>query len=131
MAIDITRFWEIRGYVQEGLTWFERLLAQADEIIPMVVHAHAFTFAAFLAHFLDYASITASYGREAVALAEAAGDEGKPIHGLALGALAASAQEAGDYHTAFTIATRCVQLLRASSWPPFYLGMSLSGDISD
>jgi predicted ATPase/DNA-binding CsgD family transcriptional regulator len=125
VAIAITRFWEIRGHVQEGLTWFERLLAQAGEGIPVVVRAHAFTFAAFLAHFLGYASVTTSYGREAVALAEAAGDEGKPILGLALGGVGASAQEAGDYHTAFTIAARCVQLLRESPWPPFYLGMSL------
>jgi predicted ATPase/DNA-binding CsgD family transcriptional regulator len=125
IAIAVTRFWEIRGYVQEGLTWFERLLAQADEGIPLVVRAHAFTFAAFLAHFLGRTSVTTSYGREAVALAEAAGDEGKPILGLALGGLGASVQESGDYQTAFTIAARCVQLLRESSWPPFYLGMSL------
>jgi non-specific serine/threonine protein kinase len=125
IAVALTRFWEIRGYVQEGLAWFERLLTQADEGISVVVRASALTFAAFLADFLGHASATMAYGREAVTLAEAAGDAGKPILGLALGGLVASAREAGDYHTAFTIAERSVQLFRDSSWPSFYLGMSL------
>lgn len=125
IANALTRFWEIRGYVQEGLAWFERLLDQADEEIPVVVRVHAFSFAAFLAGFLSQASTTASYAREAVALAEAAGDAGKPLLGLALGGLLASASGGGDYQTAFTIAERSVQLFRDSSWPSFYLGMSL------
>jgi ATP/maltotriose-dependent transcriptional regulator MalT len=118
--------------MQEGLAWFERLLPQADERIPVVVRASAFTFAAFLAGFLGRASVTESYGREAVALAESAGDEGKPILGFALGGLATSAREAGDYQTAFTLIERSVQLFRDSSWPSFYLGMSLlaQGDLA-
>jgi predicted ATPase/DNA-binding CsgD family transcriptional regulator len=126
IATALIRFWEIRGYVQEGLAWFEGLLAQADEGISVVVRASAFTFAAFFADFLGHASVTKSYGREAVALAEAAGDAGKPILAFALGGLVASARAAGDYHTAFTIAERSVQLFRDSSWPLFHLGMSLA-----
>jgi predicted ATPase/DNA-binding CsgD family transcriptional regulator len=126
IAIALVRFWEIRGYVREGLAWFERLLGQADEKIPLVVRASAFTFTAFLADFLGDVSATASYARQAVALAEAAGDAGKPILGFALGGLATNARAAGDYHTAFTIIERSVQLFRDSTWPSFYLGMALA-----
>ncbi len=125
IAIAITRFWEIRGYVQEGLVWFERLLAQADERISPAVHANALVYASFLAMFLGNASAATAYGREAVALAEAAGDEGNPILILALAGLASGARVAGDYQTAFTIGERAIQLLRDSSGPPFYLGMTL------
>ncbi len=52
IAIALVRFWEIRGYVQEGLAWFERLLALADERISLVVHANALAYASFLAMFL-------------------------------------------------------------------------------
>jgi non-specific serine/threonine protein kinase len=125
IAIAMTRFWEIRGYVQEGLVWFERLLGQADERISPVVHANALTFASFLAMFLGRAASATAYGQEAVNLAEAAGDEGNSILILALGSLASGARTAGDYQTAFTLGERTIQLLRESSGSPFYLGMAL------
>ena len=34
IANALVRFWEIRGHVPEGLTWFERLLARADDGVP-------------------------------------------------------------------------------------------------
>lgn len=130
MATALVRFWEIRGFVQEGLAWFERLLAQADERIPLVVRANALTYASFLAMFLGNASAATAYGREAVALAEAAGDQGNLI--LALGSLGSGARAAGDYQTAFTLGDRTIQLLRGSSGPAFYLGMALlaQGDVA-
>jgi non-specific serine/threonine protein kinase len=67
IATGLTQFWSIRGYMQEGLAWFERLLPRADERISVFVRASAFTFAAFLAGFLGHSSLTESYGREAVA----------------------------------------------------------------
>jgi predicted ATPase/DNA-binding CsgD family transcriptional regulator len=125
IAIALYRFWEIRGFVQEGLTWFERLLAQADEGINVVVRANACTYAAFLAMFLGNTSATMAYGREAVALAEAADDKDNSILILALGGLASGAQATGDYQTAFTIQERMIQLLRHSSGDPLVLGMVL------
>jgi predicted ATPase len=65
----LSRFWEIRGLVQEGLAWFERLLAQADEEISLVVRVNALVFASFLAMFLGNAPATMAFGREAVELA--------------------------------------------------------------
>jgi predicted ATPase len=108
IAIALYRFWEIRGFVEEGLTWFERLLAQADERINVFVHANACTYAAFLAMFLGNTSATMAYGRQAVALAEAVGDNDNPILILALGGLASGVQATGDYQTAFTIQERMI-----------------------
>ena len=112
-------------YVHEGLAWFERLFAQADEGVSPVVRVNALAFAAFLAGFLGNSSATVAYGREAVALAEAAGDEGNPMLILALGGLASGAEAMGDYQTTFAIQERMIQLYRDSPVPSFYLGMSL------
>jgi DNA-binding NarL/FixJ family response regulator len=125
IANALVRFWEIRGYVPEGLAWFERLFAQTDEEVSLVVRVNALTFAAFLAMFLGNASVTMVYGREAVALAEAAGDDSDPILILALGALASGTEAMGDYQTTFALQERAIQLFRNSSGPLFYLGMSL------
>ncbi|HEX7972867.1 MAG TPA: tetratricopeptide repeat protein [Anaerolineales bacterium] len=126
-ATALTRFWEIRGYVQEGLVWFERLLAQPGEEVLLVVRVSAYANAGFLAMFLGKVSTAMRYGREAVALAEAAGDEGSPVLVLALGSLVGSAQAAGDFQTAYRIGQRALQLIRGSSAPPYLLGMTLLG----
>jgi predicted ATPase/DNA-binding CsgD family transcriptional regulator len=125
LAIALVRFWEIRGYVQEGLTWFERLFAQADEDISLAVRVNALTYAAFLAHFLGNAAATIAYGGEAVALAEAAGEEGQPLLAFALGGLSSGTEALGDFQTTFAIQERAVQLTRASSGDPLFLGMAL------
>ena len=125
LATALYRFWEIRSYVQEGLTWFERLFAQTDERISLAVRVNALTFAAFLASFLGNASTTMAYGREAVALAEAAGEEGQPLLAFALGGLSSGAKAMGDHQTAFALQERMIQLLRESSGPSLHLGMTL------
>jgi tetratricopeptide (TPR) repeat protein len=66
-----------------------------------------------------------AYGSEAVALAEAAGEEGRPLLASALGGLAAGAEAMGDYQTTFAIQERAIPLLRESSEPSFNLGMSV------
>ena len=125
IASALIRFWEIRGYVCEGLTWFERLLAQADERTSLVVQANALAYASFLAMFLGDAGTTLAYGRKAVALAEAAGDEGSGVLIIALAGLASGARVGGDFQIAFTLEEQMIQLLRASPEQPFFLGMAL------
>jgi predicted ATPase/DNA-binding CsgD family transcriptional regulator len=127
----LVRFLEIRGYVQEGMAWFERLLAQVDERVSPVVCANACTFAAFLAMFLGDAEASIGYGRKAVDFAEAAGDEGGAVLAIALAGLSSGARVAGDFQTAFTIGERVVSAYRESG-PPFYLGMALiaQGDVA-
>jgi predicted ATPase/DNA-binding CsgD family transcriptional regulator len=132
IAIAIARFWEIRGYVPEGMVWFERLLARAGEGLPRIVHAQALVYACFMAMFLGNAPASIAYGRGATALAEEAGDEGNPILILALNGLGSGARMAGDYQTAFNLSERAIQLLRASPGPSFILGMTImaGGDIA-
>jgi tetratricopeptide (TPR) repeat protein len=117
--------------VQEGLVWFERLLAQVDERISLTVRVKALTFASFLAMFLDNALAATEYGREAVALAEAAGEQGQPVLPFALAALATGARTARDYPTALAIQERFIAWARESG-DAFYLGMSLlaQGEVS-
>lgn len=125
IANSLVRFWEIRGYVHEGLAWFEQLFAEADEAISPIVRVNALTYAAFLAGFLGNSSATMAYAREAVALAEAADDEGNPMLILALAGLASAVEAIGDYQSTFAIQERMIQLYRDASGPSFYLGMSL------
>jgi DNA-binding CsgD family transcriptional regulator/tetratricopeptide (TPR) repeat protein len=125
IAIGLTRFWEIRGHVQEGLTWFERLLTRADKGISLDVHVKSLADASFLAMFIGDAPSSMAYGLKAVALAEAAGDEGSGVLIMALAGLASGARVAGDYHTAYNLEERAIQLLRESPDQPFILGMAL------
>ena len=125
IACALVRFWEIRGYVYEGMTWFERLLAQTDEGISPVVRVNALVFASFLAMFLGNAQTALVYGREAVEIAEGLSTEDRPALTFALAGLASGAKAVGDFHTAFTAGERAIQLLRASSGHSFDLGMGL------
>ena len=125
IIIAIYQFWTIRDYVEEGLAWVERLLAQADERISKVVQANALAYAAFLAGFRGNTAAQMGYGREATALAEAAGDEGKSALVWALAAQAYAARAAGDYHTEFTIEERVIELYRELG-DSHLLGVSLS-----
>jgi predicted ATPase/DNA-binding CsgD family transcriptional regulator len=125
LAIALMGFWEIHGYIHEGLAWFERLFAQAHEGISLAVRVKALTYAAFLAHFLGNAAATIAYGREAVALAEAAGEEGQPLLAFALSGLSSGTEAMGDFQTTFALQERALQLLRDSSGDPLFFGMAL------
>ena len=125
IANAIYQFWTVRDYVQEGLTWVERLLAQAKEPIAPLVRVTALTYAANLAGFRGNDSKQMRYGREAAVVAEAAGDAGKPALAWALAAQAYAARAAGDYETEFTINKRVIQLRRALG-DAYLLGVALS-----
>ncbi len=131
IASALVRFWEIRGFRQEGLRWFERLFAQTDERIPPVVRVNALVFASFLAMFLGNSQAAMAYGREAVEVAEGLDKQDNQVLAFALAGLASGARAAGDYQTAFTIGERMIQTIR-NSGPSFNLGMALlaQGDIA-
>lgn len=132
IASALVRFWEIRGYVPEGLRWFERLLAQADDRISLEVRVNALVSAAFLAMFLRNAPASLAYGRKAVEVAERASGEDSNILTFALAGLASGARVAGDFQTAYTLGERAIQLLRDSPEHSFLLGMALlaQGDVA-
>lgn len=127
LAIALYEFWRRRGYVQQGLDWYEQLLAQADENISLVVQAKAFTGAANLAMLSGNTSATIDYARKAGALGQASGDQQQSNIGVALMSLANmanSVRTAGDYQTAFKMGETAVQLLRKSG-EVYLLGLVL------
>ncbi len=124
LAIALNSFWMARGYLQEGRTWLERLLAQINDQVPLLLHASGATYASFLAGLLGDPAAAMVHGREAVALCEAAGDEGKPLLATALGSQAGAARAYGDHLAAYSLGERAVQLCREVN-DRFGLGMSL------
>ena len=138
IAMAIYEFWLIRNYVEEGVAWLERLLEQTDDSVSKLVRANALAYASFLAGFLGNRSAQAQYGREATALAEAAGEAGQsalawaqagkayahgrpgplptggPALAWALAAQAYGARATGDHQTEFDLYQRIVGLCRES-----------------
>ena len=125
IASALVRFWEIRGNVAEGLTWFEHLLAQVDARVPIAVHATALAYASFIAMFRSDGTRAMAYGEQAVILAEATPDDRSDVLILALAGLASGARAIGDFQTAFRVEARAIQLLRDAPGQSFYLGMAL------
>jgi predicted ATPase/DNA-binding CsgD family transcriptional regulator len=105
-------FWMTRAYIREGHTWFERLLNQADDKVPLAVHVNALTWSSVLASMLGDAVTATARGQEAVALCEAAGEEGRPLLTVALIGVASGARAAGDYQTTYTIGERFIEVYR-------------------
>jgi non-specific serine/threonine protein kinase len=121
----IYQFWTVRDYVQEGLGWVERLLAQADERISVVVRANALAYASTLAGFRGNTAAQIRYGQQAGVLAEAAGEAGKLALAWALAGQMWAAWAAGDYQSVFTLGKRGIQLYREVG-DRYNLGVSLS-----
>lgn len=126
IATALYQFWAVRNYWQEGLDWFARLLAQADDRIPVAVHVYACTYAAFLAEWRGNSQTAIQYGRRGVELGEAAGEEGKPILGFALGGLASAMQVAGDYQAVFALQEQYIEVFRGLGESyAYHLGMGV------
>lgn len=126
IATALFQFWALRKDWQEGLAWFERLLDHADERIPLAVHANACTYAAYLAEWRGNSPAAIKYGRRGVELGEAAGDEGRPILGFALGGLASAMKMAGDYQAVFTLGEQFIDIFRQlDDSYAYYLGMGV------
>jgi predicted ATPase/DNA-binding CsgD family transcriptional regulator len=105
-------FWQTRAYLREGHTWLERLLNQADDRIPLAVRVNALTWSSALAGLLGDAVTAAARGQAAVAVCEAAGEEGRPLLAVALIGVASGASAAGDYQTKYAIGERLIELYR-------------------
>ncbi|MDT8306482.1 MAG: LuxR C-terminal-related transcriptional regulator [Anaerolineae bacterium] len=125
IATALYQFWTIRAYREEGLRWFERLLAQAGDDISPVVRLNALSFASLLASFHGHTALQREYADEAVTLGETAGREDKQALVTALGAQAFAARKAGDAATAFSLARRAIELVRELD-DPYQLGLTLT-----
>jgi non-specific serine/threonine protein kinase len=125
IAIALYQFWTIRDYVEEGLSWLERLRAGVGEDVSAVVRANALAYASFLAGFRGRIPARIAYGREAAALAKRLGEEDKQALAWALAAQGYGVRATGDYQTEFTISQRLIQLYREFG-DTYRLGMALS-----
>jgi non-specific serine/threonine protein kinase len=124
LASALSYFWEIHSNVAEGLIWLERLLAEADEHIPLDIHVNALVFATFKCMLLGSVDSATAYARQAVELAETANDPDSPILAFARSGLSSALRTAGDYQTAFSLGEENVLLYRRIG-PAHYLGMTL------
>lgn len=124
LASALTLFWEIRGYVREGVNWLERLLAETDEGVSLKVHVEALVFITFHYMLLGNAQAGITSARKALDLAEAMQDPNSPTLVFARDGLASASRTAGDYQTAFNLTEQNIQYYRHGG-PPYYLGMTL------
>lgn len=124
LASALTLFWEIRGYVREGVSWLERLLAAVDRNVSLKVHVDALVFGTFHCMLLGNAQAAMTFARKAVDLATASNTPSSPILAFARDGLASAARAAGDYQVAFDITDQNITFYRQAG-PLFYLGMAL------
>ena len=112
LAIALFGFWQSHSSMQEGRNWYERLLAQADEQVPIMLRATAAFNAGMTAGFMGDATAARAHERTAVALCEAAGEEGLKLLALAQAPIQVAAIVNGDFATAYINVERTVELLR-------------------
>ena len=124
LAGALTLFWEIRGYVLEGLRWLERFLAESDEHISLKVHVDALVFATFHSMLIGNARAAKTFAQKAVDLAKSAKDPDGPLLAFARDGLASAARATGDFQAAFHLTEQNISYYRQAG-PSFYLGMSL------
>jgi predicted ATPase/DNA-binding CsgD family transcriptional regulator len=124
LASALTLFWEIRGYVREGVRWLEQLLAEADGRVSLKVQVDALVYGTFHYMLLGDAEAATTFARKAVDLAEAAPDPDSPILAFARAGLASAVRTTGDYQTAYDLIEQNLLFYRREG-PSFYLGMGL------
>jgi predicted ATPase/DNA-binding NarL/FixJ family response regulator len=124
-AIALFQFWTIRDYVQEGLTWFQRLVSRSRYEVDPLVRSNALARAATLAGRRGRIELERAYADEAANLAEAAGEEGKRALAWALGAQAWVAHKTGDFAAALALGLQGIHLFRELD-EDYLLGVSLS-----
>lgn len=112
LAVALFGFWTSHGSMREGRAWLERLLAQADEQLPIVLRARAVMYAGMMAGFLGDVAAAKAHEGTAVALRDAAGEGGLQLLALAQAPRVLAAMVDGDFATAYIISERTVQLFR-------------------
>jgi non-specific serine/threonine protein kinase len=112
LVITLFDFWISHGSISEGRNWYERLLAQADEQIPIMLRARANFNAGMTAGFMGDATAAKAHEGTAVALCQAAGEEGVQLLALAQAPIIVAAIMDRDFVTAYNTVERTVQLLR-------------------
>jgi predicted ATPase/DNA-binding CsgD family transcriptional regulator len=119
------QFWVIRDYVDEGSSWLEQLVANADDAVAVTPRVNGLAYATLLAGIRGRTAAQVAYGREAVAVAREAGERARPALAMALSAQGFGARAQGDYQTELGLAQEIIQLRRELG-DPYMLGLALS-----
>jgi hypothetical protein len=112
LAKTLFGYWTSHGSMQEGRNWHDRLLAQADEQVPVMLRARAAFNAGMLAGFLGDMTAARAHERTVVTLCEAAGEAGLKLLALAQSPIVVAAIVNRDFATAYGNVERSVELLR-------------------
>jgi predicted ATPase/DNA-binding CsgD family transcriptional regulator len=104
--------WIQRGHLREGRRWSQRLLAQAGEQTPPLLRAKVTSTVAHFSWNLGEYTLAREAAREAIELAEAAGDVGKPYLARLVMGRSSTLRAAGDLEGAFQMCARSIEMLR-------------------
>jgi non-specific serine/threonine protein kinase len=121
LARSLWWFWQTRGYLSEGRGWYDRLLATTAPVTP-IVRARALLASAFFASVQGEGDRGAQLAREAISLAEEAGDARIRARGLFTISFAEGAR--GNHDDAATHAEEALAVFRElgdDAWVPFAL----------
>ncbi len=105
-------FWHTRAYAREGRAWFERLLKQADDRVSLEARVYSLTWLSVLVAIDGDMQTSTARGEEAMAMCEAAGEEGKPLLKVALIGASTAARSAGDYEATYVLGRQVIELYR-------------------
>ena len=107
LANQLGQFWQLRGYLREGLSWNETLLTHHDGVSPSVL-AETFDMASFFAQHLWDFERGKQYMEEALALWRETGNDDGIAWGLSM--LGWIYERAGDYEQAQRLADESITL---------------------
>jgi tetratricopeptide (TPR) repeat protein len=123
LAGAVWRYWYTRGYLSEGRSWLDELLAlPASAHAPAGVRAKALHGAATLASTQDDVGRAAVLGEESLALARASGD--RALTASVLNSLGLAALQSGDVERAAPLFVESLALARAVG-EPWNIGRTL------
>jgi len=110
LAVSISRFWYVRGYLSEARRWLEEALAEGADDQPLDLRRRALTAAAAVALLQGEYADSTSFAEQALAAAREGGDDRFVANGLSnLGAIVLAA---GDHERAAELLEEAVALAR-------------------
>ncbi|MBV9169122.1 MAG: tetratricopeptide repeat protein, partial [Chloroflexi bacterium] len=128
LAGALWSFWEVRGHLNEGLTWLDAALAR-DSPVSSPVRARALIGAAALRRERGEYSAAAASARESATIRRTLGDQAGLAESLLI--LANIVSLAGDPAEATALATECLEIRRqrhdtvGTAWALAVLGLML------
>lgn len=112
LANAISEFWWFHGYQREGRAWFERLLSEATDDVPVQLRAAANSIVTHFSWQMSDHAASIAQAEAAIAMAEQLGIEGMFIRAFSLVSLANNLRATGEYEAAFEVGQQAILLAR-------------------